>query len=90
MAFAIGDRSLGATTAAVDGRFQATLSLQSFGIGRHGVVATCGGIRLEAPLDLVVTASTGGTALTTAAAAGAVLSFFVLLALLLTEGREKR
>ena len=85
----IDDRPVGRATADGEGRFEATLSLEGLGIGRHLVVATCGGARLEVPLDLVVTASRGGTALASAAAAGAVLCFFVLLALALTEGRER-
>lgn len=89
VALTIDGRSVGSAAADADGRFEATLSLESFGIGRHLVVATCGGTRLEVPLDLVVTASRSGTALASAVAAGAVLCFFVLLALLLTEGRQK-
>jgi hypothetical protein len=82
----IAGRTVGTARADAGGRFDTEIDLDGFGVGRHLVVASCGGITLERPLDVVVSASLGAGA-AAAAAAGAILCFFVLLAFILTTGR---
>lgn len=83
----IAGRQVGTSRADAAGAFNTDIDLDGFDIGRHVVVAECGGSTFEAPIDLVITASKGGSASGMAAAAGAVLCFFVLLGFLLTTGR---
>ena len=78
---------MGSARAHTDGRFETDIDFGGFGVGRHTVVAECGAMRIERPIDLVVTTSSGARAAAQAAAASAVLCLFVLLAFLLTTGR---
>jgi hypothetical protein len=83
----IEDAVVGTARADAQGRFEAPVDVGSLSVGRHVVQAECGGARLEAPIDVVISTSTSGVSSSDAAAAAGVLCFFVLLLQLLTQGR---
>jgi hypothetical protein len=85
--FSLGGTPVAATRADASGRFDALVRLPSAPVGRHLLDGTCGDTRFESPIDLVVSTAGGAAVVSMGAAAGAVLSFFVLLALILSQGR---
>ncbi len=80
--FAIEDEPVGATRADNQGAFEARLDVPDLPVGRHTVVATCGGQAIEILLDLVISSSTpaAGTATT-----AVILCFFVLIGLVVVQ-----
>lgn len=86
--FAIDGQTLGSTTADANGRFQSPVRLPRLPVGRFVLAAECDGVRLETPIDLVISASKGRSAGAAVASAGAVFLFVVLLSQLLTHGRD--
>ena len=81
--FADGE-SVGQTVADGDGAFDATVVLPAdLGIGEHQLEARCGGVTLDATIDIVITTTTGAAS----TSAGVVLAFFLLIALVFTQGR---
>jgi hypothetical protein len=69
---------VGSSTADNRGRFRIPFQMPALPVGRHMLLATCGGTTIDAPLDLVMTSASvgaGAPAVTTVM----VLLFFVLL-----------
>jgi hypothetical protein len=73
---------VGTATADSDGAFEARLDVPDLPVGRHAVLARCGGVEIEIPVDLVISSSTPSAG---AATTAVILCFFVLIGLVIVQ-----
>ncbi len=74
----LGSAAVGTGQADPSGRFRIPFQVPSLSVGRHRLVATCGPVTIDTPIDFVVTAA-GSDAAGATTTVAAVLMFFVLL-----------
>ncbi|MBI2169700.1 MAG: hypothetical protein HYU28_09425 [Actinobacteria bacterium] len=79
-----GERLGGAVTGG-DGRFETTLEFPEFPVGRHSLIATCGGGQTAIPIDLALAVNSTGIG---SAGVATVLVFFLLLGILLRPATD--
>lgn len=78
--FRLEDEDLGDGAVGPDGEFEITLRIPQLPVGRHSLVATCGGGQAQVPIDVALAVNSTGTG---SSALATLLVFFLLLGVLL-------